>query len=102
MRFLVILASGVGAFLGKMLGCEKIFWSMASQREQDFGQAIRWMNLWCDRGSKYLLGVGFLVGLALGSAVAEKGHPRIAVLLSLIFGFIGAVITAFLYAALAS
>jgi hypothetical protein len=105
MKLLVVLASGIGAYLGQLLGCGKIFYRVAFDNTghnleplDHVEQSIKWMNLWCDEGSKYLLGVGFVVGCIVGGFVASEGRPRLGAFLSLICGFIGAVITAFVYA----
>jgi uncharacterized membrane protein YeaQ/YmgE (transglycosylase-associated protein family) len=98
MKLLRMIAAVVGTFLGKSLGCESILFDAANDRwGSDFGEAVKGMHMLCDEGTKYIVGAGLAAGILGGYLAAGKGYPRLSPVISLIGGFLGAIVAAFLY-----
>jgi hypothetical protein len=98
MKMLWIVAAGIGTLCGRTLGCDKILYDAAYDRwGPDMGQALKGMYLLCDGGTKFLVGSGLLVGVLGGYFASLKGHRRLGPVISLIGGFLGALVAAFLY-----
>jgi uncharacterized membrane protein YeaQ/YmgE (transglycosylase-associated protein family) len=98
MRVLTIIAAAIGTFVGRTVGCDKILFDAAFDRwGPDLGEAIKGMHVLCNEGTKFLLGSGLIVGILAGYLADRKGHPRLSPVVSLIFGFLGTLVAAFLY-----